>query len=184
MDPTMPGTVSPYSTAAPPGAGGGISPTQLQAILAALKQQQAPGGAAPASTGVQPQGQAGQAQPQSQANMTGNMIKGLISPPPTSILGKVENGIGGALGFGSGSPQPGAAAGSMTPPMPQGYQPMDAGNPMNIAPSGVMGGNSAMPAPMPGSPNAFGAGAVPTPFTQAGSPDAMSQLLMGGGLGF
>ena len=41
MDPTMPGAVSPYqtSTAPAPGAGGAISPTQLQAILAALKQQ-------------------------------------------------------------------------------------------------------------------------------------------------
>ena len=171
MDPTMPGAVSPYqtSTAPAPGAGGAISPTQLQAILAALKQQQAGGGAAPASTGAQPAGQGGQPQPGQNPNLpfsqAGNMIKGLISPPATSILGQTESGIGNALGFGS---QPGGSAPGGAPPL--------AGGSMDGMPNGG--------APMPGSPGAFGAGAVPTPFTQAGSPDAMSQLLMGGGLGF
>ena len=180
MDPTTPAPASTYAAATPAPAAG-IQPAQLQAILAALKAQEAQGGGSqPAAGTAQPAQGQGQNGPNQNLpfSSAGNVIKGIFNPPPTSILGKAESGIGNALGFGSGSPQPSAGAGAMSP----GYQPMDPGSPMNIMPSGAMGGNSS--APMPGSPNAFGAGAVPTPFTQPGSPDAMSQLLMGGGLGF
>jgi hypothetical protein len=167
MDPTTPGATSPYQTsAAPTPSAGAISPTQLQAILAALNQQQGQNQAG----GAQPMGQS-QAQnanlPFSQA---GNMIKGLISPPPTSLLGQAASGIGNALGFGG---QPGGSA-------PGGASPL-AANSMG----GMPGGSAPMSgAPLPGSPNAFGAAAVPTPFSQAGSPDAMTQMLMGGAPGF
>jgi hypothetical protein len=186
MDPTL----SPYGTPGAPPAQNAQLATLLRQLLGNQQNQPSSGGGAPTQAPQPGQG-GGQSGGQDQGPFgnAGNVMKGLLNPPPTSILGQARTGLSNLFSPGGASPSP-ASPSPATAALSNGLGTYegDIPSPANPAgPGGVMGqpssagftgltqGAGADPTGQFPTANAagFGGGA-----TNPAGPDAMTQALM------
>ena len=183
--------------------------SMLRSILAGQQGSSAPGSSAPNPAQPPAQNAAGGSQPQAGSSPSnpfggaGSLIKGLINPPPTSILGQAKTSLMGGPGQSSGlggAPPPPTAGPSISNAGPAGFegntaspanpfdpstgtfsmQPQQAASLTNPGPSGGMTGDVPLPQP---NPNGAFSGAQP-PGAAAFNPsgvDPMTAALMANG---
>lgn len=196
-------TGSPYANQNAPGGASPSMLSMLRSILSGGQQNPAGGGSAP-SPGQPPAAAAspnGTSSPSNPYGGAGSLIKGIINPPPTSILGQAKSSLFGGPGQSSGlggAPPPPTAGPSMSSAGPAGFEGNIASpaNPFDpstgsfgmqpsqqpMASGGPGGGTGGVPLPQP-NPNGAFAGAQPPgagSFNPAGV-DPMTAALMANG---